>query len=295
MGGIVSSVTDAIGLTDSKSGKKAADSSLEAAQIAADAQREALDYLKQQEALPTEIRDKALQSGMISNLLDGGQLYQRPDQAALVQQAQSSPLYSAIMGGQQAGEEAILRNQAATGGLRSGNTSAALADYNTNLQNQALLQSYNQALAEQQYGNQLLGSEFSSLMGLAGMPSNANAIANMTAGIGQTLSQGEIAAAQARQAGSQQQSGNLMGLANLGIQAYGAGMFSDRRLKENIRQQGVRNGHNWYSWTWNEEANKLGLTGQSEGVIADEVYKTNPEAIEFQDGYAKVNYGALGL
>jgi hypothetical protein len=179
-----------------------------------------------------------------------------------------------------------------TGGFRSGNVQGNLYDYNTQLQNQALLQSYNE---------QLQG-----LTGLAGLPSNANAIASMTAGIGQTLGQGQtaagqaygqgtIAAAQAAQSGSQQGIGNLMGLGQLGIAAYGAGMFSDRRLKNNLEKIGEVNGHNWYMWDWNIVANKMGLEGKSEGVLADELVKTNPECIGIKDGFMFVDYVKLGI
>lgn len=292
MGGIVSGITDAIGLTDSKAGERSADASIAAAEIAAEAQREALDYLKQQEALPTEIRDEALRN-LQQQFLGGGDVFQRPDQAALVQQAQSSPIYNAIMGSQQAGEEAIMRNQAMTGGLRSGNTQSAMYDYNTQLQNQALLQGYNQALAEQQYGNQLTGMELSGIQGLAQLPSNANQIAGLTSNIGQTTAQGQIAAAQAQAAGNAANAQNLMGLGNLGLGAYA--LFSDRRLKKNIQLQGMKNGHKWYTWDWNEEAKALGLEGKAEGVIADEVAETNPDAIQYDNGYMKVNYEALGV
>ena len=150
------------------------------------------------------------------------------------------------MSGQEAGEESILRNRSMTGGFRSGGTQSNLYDYNVQLQNKALLESYNQ---------QLQG-----LTGLAGLPSNANQIASMTGGIGQTLGQGistaggirgqgQIAGAQAQQAGNQQWGNNMMGMANLGIQAYGAGInFSDRRLKKNLEKIGEVNGHNWYMW-----------------------------------------------
>jgi len=174
-----------------------------------------------------------------------------------------------------------------TGGFRSGNVQANLYDYNTQLQNQALLQSYNQ---------QLQG-----LTGLAGLSSNANQIASMTAGIGQTLGQGQatagnilgqgqIAGAQAQQAGTQQAFGNLLGLGTLGVAA-----FSDRRLKNNLEKIGEVNGHNWYMWDWNVIANKMGLEGKSEGVLADELVKTNPECIGIKDGFMFVDYAKLGI
>jgi hypothetical protein len=136
-------------------------------------------------------------------------------QQDLIQQARTSPLYGAMMGGREAGEEAIMRRAGATGGLRSGNVQEAMYDYNTQLQNQALLQSYNQ---------QLQG-----LQGLAGLPSYAPQIASGMAGVGQTLgagitgagtsrAQGQVASGQAWQQG-------LQGISN--IIGSGMGQLAD--------------------------------------------------------------------
>jgi len=178
-------------------GSDASDAATEAASISADAQLQALNYLKEIEQIPQQFRSSALQQlgGLYG--LEGG----TGSQQQLIDQAQASPLYSAIMSGQQAGEQSILRNAGATGGLRSGNVQSALADYNTQLQNKALLESYNQQL--------------SGLQGLAGLSSNANQIANQISGIGSTLAAGTTASAQAQQASNQQGWGNLFGLAGL--------------------------------------------------------------------------------
>jgi len=260
-----------------------AEALIRGAEISAESQREALEYLKEKEAIPKEVSEAALK-----NL---GGLYGLPggtgSQQELVNRAISSPLYKAIMSGQEVGEEAILANAAMTGGFRSGNVQGNLYDYNTRLQNKALLDSYNQ---------QLQG-----LTGLAGLPSNASEIAQVTAGIGQTLgqgqatagnilSQGQIAAAQAEQARYQQGFGNLMGLGTLAL-----AMFSDRRLKKNLEKIGEVNGHNWYVWDWDIVANKMGLEGKSEGVLADELVKTNPECIGIKDGFMFVDYCKLGI
>lgn len=265
-------VSDFVGSIFGGGGDDAADASIEASNIQAKYQREALDYLKEREAIPQQFREGALEGlgGLYG--LEGG----TGDQQALIDRAISSPLYQAIIGGQEVGEESILRSAAMTGGFRSGNIQENLYDYNVQLQNKALLESYNQ---------QLQG-----LTGLAGLPSGASQIATQTAGIGQTLSQGQIAAAQAQQAGTQQGFGNLMGLGQLGI-----AMFSDRRLKKNLEKIGEVNGHNWYMWDWNVVANKMGLDGKSEGVLADELVKTNPECIGIKDGFMFVDYTKLGI
>ena len=74
----------------------------------------------------------------------------------------------------------------------------------------------------------------------------------------------------------------------------GAGLaFSDPKLKTNIKQIGQKNGFDWFSWDWNDIALKLGLTGSSEGVMADIVQLTNPELIGESSGYMTVNYGGI--
>jgi len=271
-----------------RASQTSADAQLYAAEIQAESQRESLDYLKEREALPQQFREGALKGLGGVYGLEGG----TGDQQQLIDRAVSSPLYQSIMGGQEAGEDAILRSASATGGLRSGNVQENLYDYNVQLQNKALLESYNQ---------QLQG-----LTGMAGLPSNANQIAQGMSGIGQTLGQGQsaagnilgqgqVAAGQAQQAGYQQMAGNMMGMANLGVAAYGAGMFSDRRLKNNLKKIDEINGHNWYTWDWNIVANKMGLEGKSEGVLADELVKTNPECIGIKDGFLIVDYEILGI
>jgi hypothetical protein len=248
---------------------------IDAANIQANAQRESLAYLKEREAIPQQFREGALkQLGGVYGL-EGGE----GSQQDLIDQAKTSPLYENIMGGKELGEEAIMRNAGATGGLRSGNVQGNMYDYNIQLQNRALLDSYNE---------QLMG-----IQGLAGLPSNANNIAAGTAGIGQTLAQGKIASAQAGQQQSQNSMGNLMGIADIGLAAWG--MFSDRILKKNIVKIDEINGHNFYVFDWNSTANKLGLEGSTMGCMADEVFEKVPEAVFLKNNFMMVNYTMIGV
>jgi hypothetical protein len=88
--------------------------------------------------------------------------------------------------------------------------------------------------------------------------------------------------------------GGMFGLAGtLGGAALksglGAAMFSDRRLKTNVRQIGVTtHGLPFYEYT---------IFGKNQkGVMADEVEKFMPEAvIEHDSGYKMVRYDMLGL
>jgi hypothetical protein len=257
--------------------KDAAQATKEAAGVSAEAQREALEYLKQQEAAPSFYREQAL-GGLAS-------LYGLPTYSAEgvqtpqfdISMLENSPLYQGIISGQQAGEEAILRNAAATGGLRSGNVQSALADFSSDLQNQALMTAY------QDYTG--------GLRGLSGLESYAPQIAEATAGIGATQASGITGAAQARQQGQAAAMGTVLGGLQTGMKAFQA--FSDVRLKTNVKRIGEKNGFPYYSWDWNDKAASLGLEGSSEGYMAHEVAEVMPEAISESQGYLQVNEGML--
>ena len=201
------------GVVASDSSRKAAHAAEDAAeeQVAASkeatddtlqAQREQLDYLKDVDKLPREYREAAL-----AELSQRSGESLNSQQTQMIRDAKASPLYTSIMGGQKAGEEAILRNAAATGGLRSGNVQGALTDYGSQLSTSALLESYNQQLGAQAQQNQLL-------QGLAGTPLQTANIANTMGSMGATsaaglIAQGTIGAnstlaqAQAAQAGTE--------------------------------------------------------------------------------------------
>lgn len=272
------------------------DSSLEAAQIQAQSQQEALEYLKQREALPNEIRDESLQGlsdfyripgkrglGEIQAWLQanpnatdaeialamdrygvsprqiaaatnrplaeieqryraqgGTGFYEPRGQDQLIQDAMGSPLYAAIMGTQRAGEQTILRNASATGGLRSGNSNGALTDFGQQTANRALLESFYQAQGRDDYNvarsDRDRGLHLAGLTGLAGLQGNDQAIANLTSNIGTTSANGVMNAgnaaaggilgsAQAMQQGTQNSINNVLGVAGLGLQAYGLGLI----------------------------------------------------------------------
>lgn len=245
----------------------------DAAEVQAESQREALRYLQQTERLPQAFREGALTSlGQEYGLTIGPDGALVPDGSSIIQRAEASPFYQTAV---QRGEEAVLRNASATGGLRSGSANEALAAVNQN----ALLASYT---------NQLSG-----LQGMAQLPSNANNIASTMSGVGQTLAQGMIGGAQSAAAQQQANFNNAMGLGALALQGYET--FSDERLKDHITKVGEENGHTVYSWLWNKAANAMGLYGSGRGVIAQEVEKVRPDAVSVRDGYKCVNYDMIGV
>ena len=71
---------------------------------------------------------------------------------------------------------------------------------------------------------------------------------------------------------------------------------SDQRLKDNIEYfDTLPSGVEMYTWTWNEEAKRLGADDYPPiGVIAQKIQETHPEAVVQGDhGYLMVNYGKI--
>ena len=154
MTGAISKVTDAVGLSDAGAAGKATS---KAAKMAAGAEKEALEYLKQTERLPQKYREEAL-SGLSDLYLDKG--FQRADPSELAARsgdlrdmlmtsAQDSPFYAQAL---DRGEEAILRGASATGGLRSGTTSENLARFGED----ALMDAYQESLDQCMYLKQAI-------------------------------------------------------------------------------------------------------------------------------------------
>jgi hypothetical protein len=269
--GLISSAGDK--LEGSLLGGDAADAALEAAEIQAAAQREGLEYLKETEALPQAFRQAGLTqlSGLAGITIDpetGQATFGDPTgQQALIDQAMASPLYSSIMGTAGAGEEAIARSRSATGGLRGGATAADLAEFNQQLQQDALLQSYSQQLG--------------GIQQLAGLPSAAPMISQQYGQIGETEAMGQVGAAQAQQ----QAYSNLL---NLGGALGSAAIISDVRLKNDVSMLSPTS-HPYiynYEWEWLPESGK---EGRERGFIAQEVEKVWPDlVVEGEDGYKRI-------
>lgn len=71
--------------------------------------------------------------------------------------------------------------------------------------------------------------------------------------------------------------------------------LSDIRLKTNIKHLGKENGHNVYSWDWNEDGERIADPKQpTVGVMAQELQETHPHLVELgPDGFLRVDYSGL--
>lgn len=110
------------------------------------------------------------------------------EQAAFVAQQEQSPIFQALA---RQGEEAILQQASATGGLRGGNVQGALAQFRPQLLNQFLEQQY-----ERLGGLTTLGQQSAAGVGSSGITSATN-IADLLGQAGQARAGAALGQAQA--------------------------------------------------------------------------------------------------
>jgi hypothetical protein len=190
------------------------------------------------------------------------------------------------------GEEALLQNASATGGLRGGNIQAALAQFRPQMLQQAI---------EDQYGRlgglTALGQTTSQNIAQLGQASAAGqATAGLKTGADIAALLGQQGAARAgSRLGQGAAASNVLNLPAqmLGMQ-YGAGItnptlgFSDQRLKKNVARLGTRSdglGVYEFEYIWGG--------GRHIGLMAQEVVNIYPDAIGESGGYMTVDYGKV--
>lgn len=226
-------------------------------------------------------------------------------QQSLINQITSGAEYGSLV---RQGEEAILQSASATGGLRGGNTQAALARFRPEILSSLIRDEYSRL-----GGMVSVGQNAAAGLGNAGMQTGQN-ISNQYGQIGQA----QAGAALARGQATANMWGNIAGSVGLaaGLGGFGrppaappAGFDamltnvqtplppgsigpSDIRLKTDIAPAGERNGHAWYTYryVWDDVGTVRG------GVMAQEVLKTHPEAVITHPlGFLMVDYAKLGL
>lgn len=232
-------------------------------------------------------------------------------QSAALQALQGSPQFQALT---QQGENAILANASATGGLRGGNTQGALAQFRPALLGQLINDQYarlggmtsigQNAAAGVGNAGMATGNNITQLLGQMGQIGAGNALAQGRAGAGLISGLGQVAGGYFGYngfGGSGYTQPNLFGqYANPtrggdgeGIDQWGylggpstAGDYSDVRLKKNIRRIGVSDkGNTLYEWEWRDGS------GKARGVIAQEIAANDPSAVSpDRFGFLRVNY-----
>lgn len=123
------------GVASSKASKKAANSQTDAAQMGVNEQRYQFDKVVELLKPYVDAGEKGLQGQQ--DLLGLG----TPEaQQAVIDQLQQSPQYTSLV---RSGEEAMLQNAAATGGLRGGNLEESLLRFRPELLSNMISQQYN--------------------------------------------------------------------------------------------------------------------------------------------------------
>lgn len=135
-------------------------------------------------------------------------------QQAAIAGIQAGPGFQSAL---QQGETSILQNAAATGGLRGGNTQAALAQFSPQLLQQAIGQQYGQL-----GGLSGMGMQAASGLGSAGMGMGQD-IAGSLAGIGDVGAQEALGGYNLQKGFVGDIFGGLLGLGDLGVNI--AGLF----------------------------------------------------------------------
>lgn len=292
LGGIVGEATDFVGLTDYKGQEAAQNNASQAASQATATAQDQLSFSKEQYA-----DWKAVYGDIQKNLGDyyenlsgysmaaqqlsaqareyadayrkvNQQLAQRGISQSGIAAAQDVAMASQsanTRAGIRAGAEDLARTKQA-GFLQLGLNSQASLLSNIGSSSNSLMQGY-QYQSGQQYSTyaSLRDSNAATMSGLTGGLAKGGAFDSVTGAVGGGVS-------------------SLMG------------MFSDVRLKNNIKLLGIRNGYNIYSWEWNDKAKSLGIdTEPNTGVLAQELLYTDAVHIDTDTGYYKVDYTKLGV
>ena len=191
----------------------------------------------------------------------------------------SNPFFQAMAAEQ---EQRLMASASARGKLGSGGT-------NDDLQRNLLL-----------LGNQFAQQDIGSLTNLSTIGQNSAALtgaqtqqgANNLTGIMGQLGNAQAAGAVGQANAQAQGASNAMSLIGTAASIY----FSDERLKENIQyshtidHEKVIGGIDIHTWDWTDEAKWIVGDQQTEGPIAQELMKTNPEMVitDPETGYLQV-------
>jgi hypothetical protein len=181
--------------------------------------------------------------------------------------------------------KAVERSAAAKGSLYAPSTAKALQDRATSLASTEYNNAFNRNLAQNQ-------STYDMLMGISNVGQNQAAtnaqygwnLADSQSNNNIGLQNAILGAAQSKNAAQTSGWGNLL---STGLNV--ASLFSDRRVKHNIKHIGSRKGYPWYEFSY------IGSNRRYRGVMAQDVMQSRPDAVSSTDGVLMVDYGKLGL
>ena len=315
LGGIVGKATDFVGLTDyssqDKAQKQATAQGAQATEVARnqlDLSKQQLDFSKQQYADWQKVYGPIQQNladyytNLSGDTLVAKQLsaqareYADAYRQAEQQLAQRGLTQSGIAAAQSTAMDIQGANVRA--GIRAGGTDQAMQQKAGFLQlglgQQATL------LGGINTGYNAIGNASNSLMtGLTNQSNqnyktygtlderNANVMSSLTGGFirGSGQSSGQQSGIMSGQSRGQQ-SGIMSGMMS---------MFSDVRLKKNIKFIKEENGYNIYSWDWNDKAIELGIDNEpTTGVLAQELLHTDAVS-KHTNGYYTIDYSKIGV
>jgi hypothetical protein len=183
--------------------------------------------------------------------------------------------------------KAVERSAAARGSLLAPSTAKALQDRSQALASTEFGNAFNRNMAQN-------ASIFDMLSGASNVGQNqlaqdsvnswnyADTMANNNIG----LANAQLAAYGAKNANRQSMLSNWI---NAGARVAGAAA-SDIRVKQDIKPLGQENGYNIYEFAYKGEPEKRYV-----GVMAQEVAKTNPDAVVDIDGVLHVYYDKIGV
>ncbi|MNK80846.1 hypothetical protein D3C87_1005770 [compost metagenome] len=206
------------------------------------------------------------------------------------------------------GSQAYNQAMASFGQQRNDATNqASLQGINLGMQQQG--QTYSQNLQKQNLANMLRNNSFQEQSYLRSLPLNElNALRSGSqvqmpefpgyaqqattsgtdyTGAAQNTYQSQLGASNAQSAGNSNMMSGLFGLGQMGLMGYGMGMFSDRRLKKNIKRIATSGkGLGVYSFDYI-------FGGGMVGYMADEVERVSPGAVREVGGLKIVNYAEV--
>jgi hypothetical protein len=292
------------GAVQSRAAGKAAGQQADAAQAGIEEQRRQFEEMQKLLAPYVQAGQPALQAQQAMLGLGGAEAQQQA-----IAGVEQSPLLQALM---RQGEEAMLQQASATGGLRGGNMQAALAQFRPQMLQEALDQQYARL-----GGLTALGQQSAAGVGTAGMQTG-QAVAGLLQQQGAARAGGALGRA-APFASLLQMPAQMYGMGvgmgripfpsfggaqaafsqtGLGSSGFGTGLaygnqdigqfVSDRRLKTDITRLSTRSdglGVYQFRYVW---GGPLHI-----GLMAQEVQPLYPDAVLQRDGYLMVDYGRV--